>query len=172
MWFICLLVLLALPPVACFWTSSHANFGPITFTTFRFAHLPNSEEHQAAVYTLKNYDSISIDALAKGYRSNCPTNGKKETLKNGDVVPSLVCTKGTAIHSITFAYHVLKSKTRPGTSGMGATTMGLHGPDAIERARLQADHDAYGRATNVYGAPPDGKKDAVMALVKKVRWIS
>jgi len=77
------------------------------------------------VYTLKNYDSISIDALAKEYRSNCSKDGKKETLKTGDVVPSLVCTKGTAIHSITFAYHVLKSKTRPGTSGMGATTMGL-----------------------------------------------
>lgn len=92
------------------------------------------------------------------------------TLKDGQVVPALICNAGTAMHSLVFAYQVLKGKNHAGTSGLGATTgLGFEGPEATERARKQKEQEAMSRAANLHGHPPEKKKDYILGLVKKVR---
>jgi hypothetical protein len=132
--------------------------------------MPKSEEYQAAEYTLKHLGSISAEQLSKEYRSSCPQNGKMVTLKDGQVVPALICNGGTVMHSLVFAYQVLKGKAHAGTSGLGATMgLGLQGPEATERARKQKEQEAFSRAANLHGQPPEKKKDYILGLVKKVR---
>lgn len=134
--------------------------------THRWKEDPDSEEYQPAAYTIKHLGSISHVELAKQYRCSAPKEGATETLKDGQSVPALICSKGTTMHNLMFAYQVYRGKTFAGTSGMRATTgLSTAGPQAKARAEKRKEREAFDNSSNLHGVPAENKKAAVLALV-------